>query len=372
MILYITYNDQPSGVYWSQVTDVVDHLNTLGGPRVRLLAFVSMRGFREARSRIHEHAPTAWVLPMVPKMRLWKWNQIALACVCLWLRPKSIMARGVFATWMAQRMRSLRLTHKVCFDGRGAYAAEWEEYRLIDDDAIIAQFRPLEHAAIHRSDLRLAVSQALLHHWKERYNWSGEDHVVVPCTLGSDHAIVPRSSERSDVQQQVVLVYSGSTAGWQSFQLLKDLLEPLLLEQPQVNVLFLSKADANNQALMRRFPGRVDVRWARPEEVGGILAGCDLGLMVRENTITNQVASPTKFAEYLAAGLPVLISAHIGDFSSMVREHDLGMIVEAGASLPQLTHTNEARSARLQAFARSHLTKQAFDREYRRLLHALS
>ena len=27
MILYLTYNDQPSGVYWSQVTDVVNHLN---------------------------------------------------------------------------------------------------------------------------------------------------------------------------------------------------------------------------------------------------------------------------------------------------------------------------------------------------------
>ena len=41
MILYVTYNDQPSGVYWSQVTDVVAYMNNCGGPRVRLLAFVS-------------------------------------------------------------------------------------------------------------------------------------------------------------------------------------------------------------------------------------------------------------------------------------------------------------------------------------------
>ena len=27
MLLYLTYKDQPSGVYWSQVTDVVEHLN---------------------------------------------------------------------------------------------------------------------------------------------------------------------------------------------------------------------------------------------------------------------------------------------------------------------------------------------------------
>jgi hypothetical protein len=35
MLLYLTYNDQPGGVYRSQVTYVVEHLNTLGQPRPR-------------------------------------------------------------------------------------------------------------------------------------------------------------------------------------------------------------------------------------------------------------------------------------------------------------------------------------------------
>ena len=55
MILYITYNDQPSGVYWSQVTDVVDHLNSLGGDQVRLVALVSMRGYRRSYRAIKAH-----------------------------------------------------------------------------------------------------------------------------------------------------------------------------------------------------------------------------------------------------------------------------------------------------------------------------
>ena len=373
MILYLTYNDQPSGVYWSQVTDVVHHLNGLGGPRVRLVAFVSGRGYRQARRAIQERMPTAWVLPMVPKMRFWKWNALMLALLCLVFRPSGIMARGVFATWMAQRMRGLKLTRKVCFDGRGAYAAEWEEYRLIDDDALIAQFRPLEKAAVHASDFRLAVSHALVHHWKERYQWTGDAFVVVPCTLGTDHAIVERpiGAARPYAEDDVVVVYSGSTAGWQSFELLQRILVPLLEQQPRVKVLFLSKEDANNKALQTRFPGRVDVRWAKPNEVAGILAACDHGLLVREDTVTNQVASPTKFAEYLAAGMPVIISARIGDFSGMVRHHQLGIVIDPDQVIPRLERTDLAKAARSQRFAKDHLTKVSFDAAYKRLLKAL-
>lgn len=373
MILYLTYNDQPSGVYWSQVTDVVHHLNGLGGPRVRLVAFVSGRGYRQARRTILQRMPTTWVLPMVPTMRFWKWNTVLLALICLILRPSGIMARGVFATWMAQRMRSLKLTRKVGFDGRGAYAAEWEEYRLIDDDALIAQFRPLEKAAVHGADFRLAVSNALVQHWNDRYAWSGDAFVVVPCALGTDHTSVERRAggARPYAEDDVVVVYSGSTAGWQSFDLLQRILIPLLEQQPRVKVLFLSKDDANNKALQARFPGRVEVRWAHPGEVAGILATCDHGLLVREDTITNQVASPTKFAEYLAAGVPVIISPRIGDFTGMVRAHQLGLVLEPGQALPVLQRTDAATSARAQRFAQEHLTKTAFDPAYRRLLKVL-
>ena len=371
MILYVTYNDQPSGVYWSQVTDVVAYLNGCGGARVRLVAFVSARGYRASRRAIHQRDAAAWVLPMVPTMRRWRWNILLLALVCLWSRPTGIMARGIFATGLALRLRKWGLTRHVCYDARGAYAAEWEEYRLIDDDHVIAQFRPLERAAIHDADIRLAVSAALVRHWVERYQWQGGAVEVIPCTLGSDHD-APDAGRIVSEGRRVKLVYSGSTAGWQSFALLENILTPVLREQPWVDLLFLSKPDENNAALQARFPGRVDVRWARASEVAGILADCDMGLLLREDTVTNRVASPTKFAEYLAAGLPVLISPHIGDFSQAVREHDLGSVIEVDDVVPKLHPTDPATSVRMRAYAREYLTKQAFDAGYRRILNVLS
>ena len=110
MLLYLTYNDQPSGVYWSQVTDVVDHLNTLGREEVRLVALVSVRDLRNTRRRIKARSPKAWVLPMVPQMKRWRMNTALLASVCRLLKPSGIIARGPFATWMALRMRDRKLT----------------------------------------------------------------------------------------------------------------------------------------------------------------------------------------------------------------------------------------------------------------------
>lgn len=378
MILYLTYNDQPSGVYWSQVTDVVTHLDTPGGVRVRLVAFVSARGFRRTRRAIKAHSPSAWVLPMVPTMRRWKWNIPVLAAMCRLLRPTGIIARGVMATWMALRMRDRGLVRRVCFDGRGAYAAEWEEYRIIDDAALIAGFRPLEEAAVGRSDLRIAVSHALVDHWRERYGYQGEDHVVIPCTLGKDHERMPAADASAWTaaagipSDAVLLVYSGSVAGWQSFALLKALLTRALHADPRAHVVFLSRRAAEVDALAEAFPGRIHCSWLSPDAVQQVLCAGDHGILVREDTVTNRVASPTKFAEYLAAGLRIIISPRLGDFSAQVEADDLGLVFDPGSGPPVLQKVPPGEKERLQRYARQRFTKQAFEADYAAVRKAMA
>ena len=377
MILYLTHNDQPSGVYWSQVTDAVAYLNTLGGPRVRLVALVSGRAYFSIRRKIRQHCPQALVLPMVPGVRRWRMNRMVVHAVCRLLRPSGILARGAMATWMALRARDKGLVRHVCFDARGAYAAEWEEYRLIDDDALIAQVRPVEAEALERSDLRLAVSQALVDHWRQQYGYAGNAHVVVPCTLGEAHLTGPTAagSERDRLgfaPDDVVLAYAGSASGWQSFDLLDRLLRPLLAAQPRVKVLLLCPPDPRISALIRDFPARVVTDWVASAAVPAVLRSCDAALLLREDSITNRVASPTKFAEYLACGLPVVISAHIGDFSALVVANGLGIAHAEGEALPVLERPAPAERARLRAFALERFTKPTHAAAYRQLLAKLA
>jgi glycosyltransferase involved in cell wall biosynthesis len=377
VILYLTYNDQPSGVYWSQVTDVVAHLNTLGGPQVRLVALVSARDYFGIRRKILAHSPDALVLPMVPQMKRWRSNAVLVKIACRWLRPSGMIARGALATWMALRVRDKGLVKKVCLDARGAYAAEWEEYRIIDDDALIAQFREVEQEVVARSDLRLAVSNALVEHWRERYGYAQQGHVVIPCTLGRAHVGQPVEveAEREALgfgPEDVVMVYSGSTAGWQSFALLEGLLRPVLEVQPRTKVLFLCPPDPAIDSMARDHLGRVLSTWVPSAEVPAVLQACDVALLVREDSITNRVASPTKFAEYLACGLPVIISERIGDFSEVVQQHRLGIVHAEGATLPVLERPRADERKRCHDHAREHFTKEAHNASYRKVMEALA
>lgn len=368
MICYFTYNDQPSGVYYSQVCDVINHLNTLSDTDVRLFALVSVRSWKSSAQKIKAKCPGAIVWPMIPKAKNWKLNKALLQFFHVFYRPTGYMCRGVFATSIALSLRKENRP-KVCFDGRGAYAAEWREYRIIDDQALIDSVGEVEREAVCQSDFRLAVSEALVKHWRLEYGYSGHDYVVVPCTVKQDIAnYEPLGVVQSD---QVTLVYAGSTAGWQSFELLDALLSPVLLEQEHTKVVFLSQKDKNNQALQERFPGRVEVKWLKPEQVHGELSSCDYGLLLREDTVTNQVASPTKFAEYLQAGLKVLISDKIGDMSNQVKTFDLGFVWSGESGIPRLERPNEDSRRNARGFCAKHYTKRVYRDSYLQILDAL-
>lgn len=373
VILYLTYNDQPSGVYWSQVTDVVDHLNTLGEERVRLVALVSLRGYPRSFREIRARHKDAIVLPMVPRAHNWRANWIWLWLLCRWLRPSGIIGRGIFASALALRMRDAGLVAQVCFDGRAAYGAEWEEYRVVDNDRLIAECVALEREVVNHADLRMSVSQVLVDHWRERLDYRGERHLVIPCTIGRSVEARPTREAaglRADLgwnEGDTVLVYSGTSVGWQSLELAEQVVRPWLSGASSNRMLFLSQEHAVIDRLRTDFPSQVAQRWIPHHEVRSALLACDVGLLLREARITNKVASPTKFAEYLSAGLPVVISPEVGDFSAMVRALDLGQVLDAGDRI-RVTKPDLALRERLMRLATQRFTKEAFDPEYRTLL----
>lgn len=126
-MIYLTYAEPPSGVYSSQVIDVIKYLNSVGGS-VRLVAFISLHDFKKTREKIKSEMPDAIVMPMLPKADYWQLNIVTLFFICVFTGEYSIIARNVIATNMALILRKIKWLKKVCFDGRGAIAAEWKEY----------------------------------------------------------------------------------------------------------------------------------------------------------------------------------------------------------------------------------------------------
>ncbi len=90
------------------------------------------------------------------------------------------------------------------------------------------------------------------------------------------------------------------------------------------------------------------------------LAVSDLGLLLRERNSVNRVASPVKFAEYLASGLPVLVSPGVGDCPDIVRRDRVGYVLDASAQLSRIVSEIVADRAVLRNRCRE-VAAQLFD-----------
>jgi glycosyltransferase involved in cell wall biosynthesis len=376
-MIYLTYADQPSGVYSSQVIDVCNFLNESHNAQIRLVSFISLHNFSHNRQKIKREMPSAIVLPMLPRMTSFGFNTLMLFFVLLFLNQRSVIARNVLAARIALRLRSF-LKLKVCFDGRGAIAAEWNEYQVVPLQEWKNSIHTWEKLVVLNVDFRIAVSEELVKYWNERYGYSENKHVVIPCTLNTSFR--PEILKQKEIENarkkmkfdadDIILVYSGSTAGWQSFDLLQGFLQKIINNNKNIKVLFLSEKDKNVDQLKAEFPDKIFQTFVKHSEVSGILKSCDIGILIREKSVTNQVASPTKFAEYLSAGLPVIISEGIGDYTSFVKQNDCGWVLDE--SPLQMNRLNISERNRLLQLVNDHFTKKSHNASYTNLIQLMT
>ena len=132
--------------------------------------------------------------------------------------------------------------------------------------------------------------------------------------------------------------------------------------------MFLTKENVFLEKLIQKYPNRCERKWLDHSEVYKTLSNCDYGILLREDKVTNRVASPVKFAEYLNAGLKVLISPNIGDFSEFTLENNCGAVVKG--NIPNLLKVNADEKERLIGICERALHKDSekIRNEYNKLI----
>lgn len=373
-MIYLTWGIGFNGIYLSQVVGACEYMSELDGKSIKLISFVPYTHYKQNRLKIKENYSNSIVLPMIPSRNHW-WPlfSIVLLPFNIFFRSKKIMTRGVIANQMGLLLRRFSVVKKVIYDGRGAEKAEWIEYDLGQNETIIKKLEDWERNSVLKSDFRLAVSKKLADYWIREYSYKGKeglDHVIIPCTINvkknkqSNEQIKKNRNDLNFSQEDIVLVYSGSVEGWQSFQLLDVYLDAVMKNNSNVKILFLAQIDLNELTAFSNYKTRFTKMWVSPSEVPDILNMCDYGLLIREDSVTNQVASPTKFAEYLNAGLKIIISENVGDFSSLVVKHNLGFVIKKSSITYSLNKNDPPNRAELKKFGLSHFEKDVFRKEY--------
>ena len=103
------------------------------------------------------------------------------------------------------------------------------------------------------------------------------------------------------------------------------------------------------------------------DEIPRYLNAADMGVLLRHQHIMNEVASPGKFGDYAACGLPILMTKGISDFSERLAQTDYGIVLEdmddddevLKRIEPFLMH-NEVKRKRISQWAMEQFSTEAY------------
>lgn len=336
---YVTYNEPPNGLYQSQVVETLRFVDLELGIPYKLFVFVSLRGFWQHRREFRKMRPGSVVLPSIPAFRLISFNALFLVPALLWNPPPKIVSRGPLATTIALAVQRLALFSKpkVVFDARGLADVENKEYGIYPDHVGKVLFE-LEHRSLEQSDKVSIITDEMFNYWKsENPALDRNRFITVPCTLSegfcSKNNLTLSRGDLGFRNDQILLCYIGSTAKWQSFDQLVGWCEQVLRGFTEVALLFICQEDKGVQRLKELFPDRVKRTIVPGSAVYSYLKICDYGLLMRGESVTNSVSSPTKTAEYLAAGLAIITNENVA-VSRFVKERQVGIVLK-GFEIPE-------------------------------------
>ena len=352
-VLFISYNGMLDPLGQSQVIPYLRELSEQEGVRFTLLSFEREAAFSaegEARTEelrrqlsahtIEWHRLKYHQRPSLPATvydvlagiryakRLVARNQIEL-----------VHARSHIPATIALALK--RATGaKMIFDVRGLMAEEYADaghwragsfkYRLT---------KRMERRAFAAADGVVTLTERI---WEIIKDWDGLRgrtlaHQVIPCCADLERfrfdaeARLARRAELG-LSDRYVLVYSGSIGGWYLNAEMADFFATLREQRADAHFLWLTPASHERiEALMRE--RGIDrqyytVRAAPSAEVASYLSASDAGVAFIKPCFSKLASSPTKTAEYLACGLPLVLNAGVGDSDLLVTRERVGALVE--------------------------------------------
>jgi glycosyltransferase involved in cell wall biosynthesis len=160
---------------------------------------------------------------------------------------------------------------------------------------------------------------------------------VIPCCIDQQRFAAAARCDRDAVRAELgltdrlVLVYVGALGGYYLTRETAELLAAAREIDSRVCALVLTQGPpaAMVEELERLGLCRDDYRVteAPPQDVPRYLRAADVALALIRGALSRRGMSPSKVAEYLAAGLPVIATAGIGDLDLHVEEARVGVLL---------------------------------------------
>ena len=327
-------------------TQVVAYLEGLAGRghEVHLLTFeprrVGRRERRRVRQRLHRrglhwHRLRYHARPSLPATVYDVACAVALGAALIRRhRLDAVHARSHVPAAAALLLR--RLTGcRVIFDMRGLLAEEYVDAGRWSPGSLPFRITKwVERRAIDRAEAVIVLTERVRRHlFTDRPR---EGVWVIPCCTDVAR-LEAQSRSRATMREQLglrdatVMAYVGKLTGLYMQREMADLFASAREVIPDLHFLVLTQSDpAPIVAELERVgagSGDCTITTCAPDAVGEHLAAADLAISLIAPSFSKIAASPTKIGEYLAAGLPTVCSAGVGDVDDLLEAERVGVLV---------------------------------------------
>jgi glycosyltransferase involved in cell wall biosynthesis len=232
---------------------------------------------------------------------------------------------------MAMALLAAHKNTSIVFDVRGLMAEEYRDAGIwSENSAAFRGVKKLERAGLKRAN-QVVVLTRRMREWiaSERLTVT-EKIEVIPCCVDQKRFATtnPEISESSD---RFEIIYAGSLVGLYMVEEMGRLFKAIKERQPNalLRILSVSPPESGASQLIDAGLSAADF-WIGPVSPGDVpayLRRARIGVSFRKATFAQIAASPTKIPEYLAAGLPVVSNAGIGDVDDLLTSEKVGVIV---------------------------------------------
>lgn len=172
----------------------------------------------------------------------------------------------------------------------------------------------IERMALLECKRLFLVSNAMLEHYEKKYGLALKSKAyIMPCANEQFH---PNSFKASGKYDSPVFIYAGSLAQWQCIDTMLSAFKQAHEVAPDARLLFYTSQQEEAHKLVRDAGVQnVTVGYAPADRLDKILSGAKYGFIIRDDSVINQVATPTKISTYISNGVIPVYSHSLKAFS---------------------------------------------------------
>ena len=233
---------------------------------------------------------------------------------------------------------------RLLFDIRGFFPEEYTDAGIWPENGIVYRMvKRIERWLIKEADGFVVLTERAREILFPESRETGFDKLrrpveVIPCCVDLERFEADGKISREEMRKKLniaerfVMVYVGSFGGWYLTKETADFYGELKRQRADAFALILTQSKPEMiEPLLRKHgynDGDVLITQVLPGDIPMYLRAADAAVSFIKPCYSKQASSPTKNAEYLACGLPIIVNDGIGDTTEFTQNDATGVVIK--------------------------------------------